>query len=252
MMKITNINTGEIFERTDILKVIVYGRGKILFDGKDRKIEEYHMTEKGIFTNKYMGDVTNIFLSELPKRAIKENLNRKDNYYRTEKGRYSFESGLVVYIHESEIKSEYTGEKLCFETNDQKCYCDSYKLEFIHGYTVNRPHWEKIDAAPGWKIPDGGKWGSGFGTKENPVYDTTTHWKTKETHVVKRWIEVETCYTLDTKSGPYTRIEYSVERIENQKIADAVNAAKCFSREISSYDIERLKKICNISLREEK
>ena len=247
-MLIHEISTGAKVTFDNVRSIYIYGNGEIKFSDNNWCFEEYHTSRSDRYESTYMGKVDEINLSKIPVRAIKVNLSRKDNYFVKQHGRYDFEKGIALYIHESEISVQDDGEKIAMQNENQTCYLHAYTLTFQHGFKINRPHLEKIICDGSWKLPENGRWGNFYGTTENPCFDTFQH--DNESGVIKRWRTTETAYTLTTKAGPYSRIEYSDECLENQRIADAINDARCFTRSVSHYDIERLKKICDIKLKE--
>lgn len=224
----------------DVIKeIIVYGSGKVLFRVNCGYFAEYGGRE--FYSSLYDGRPVALILENEPKRAVKENLNRKDNYYRKVSGRYAFESGLALYIHESEISVTDDGEKLAMQTREEKNYLHAYTLNLKCGAIMRRCKAERIaGVGPEWTIPDNGKWGSGWGSKEAPVYDTYENPRTGEKGVIKRWYELETVYTLPTAARYFCRTEYSAERIRAREIADKLNENRVFHREVSCYEIEKL------------
>lgn len=243
----------QIFSMATVKQINIYGNGKILFQIQSDYFEEYRVDNRGIYSSVYDGRPAAIILENEPVRAIKENLNRKDNYYKKYVGgSYSWENGTALYIHESEIAVEDNGEKLAHKTEEEKCYLHGYTLHFKHGAIMQRLKAEKIlDAGPGWTIPDGGRWSDGYGTKEKPCYDTFNSKFTGESGVMKRWREPETIYTMPTKTGPYCRIEYSAARIRAREIADDLNKNRVFYKDVSFYEIEKLLKYYDLQKRGE-
>lgn len=231
-----------------IKKIVVYGGGKILFESDSNYLEEHKTGDRGVFTSVYDGRPVALILEKEPVRAIKENLNRKDNYYRKYTGRYSFESGYIVYIHESEISVTDDGEKLAHSSDREKNYLHAYTLHFKHGAIMQRLKVEKVpDAAPDFTPTDGGKWGSDYGTKEAPQYDVIKKSLiNKESFVVKRWREKETIYSMETKSGCYCRTEYSDFRIKAKEVTEKINKQKIFYKDVSFFEIEKLLEVFDL------
>lgn len=232
----------------NLKEIIIYGSGKILFKTENHKLSEYRENKNGVFSETYNGDILGLNLSTQPKRALKENLTRKDNYYlKYTRGQYSWENGYSLYIHESEITVSSIGEKLAFMTADEKHYKEAYHFTFIHGAYIRRIHCERVpEAGPKWKIPDGGKWGSGYGTEESPVYDTFSPYGTDETIVIKKWTTREKIAEMDTAGRFYTRTEESNSRTKAREIAEKLNKNRVFYKDVSFYEIERLLKIYNL------
>lgn len=229
-----------------IKKIVIYGEGKILFETDSSYLEEYQTNNNGIYCSVYDGRPDTLILEKEPVRAIKENLNRKDNYYKKYVGSYSWESGLIVYIHESEINVNDDGEKLAHKSEEENNYLHAYTLTFKNGAVMSRRKVERIpEAGKNWTPPNGGKWGSGYGSKDAPQYDIidrSSFFKEEKPFVVKRWIEKETIYTMQTKSGPYCRTEYSDSRIKAKELAEKINKNNIFYKDVSFFEIEKLMK----------
>lgn len=242
-MKIEILETGCTFEYGDVKKIVIYGGGKILFQINQDYLEEYGTNNRGIYTAAYGGRVHAMNLKTAPKRAIKENLERKDNYYLKYRGDYSWESGKVLYIHGSEINVIDDGEKLAMETEEEKNYLHAFTLENNAGFVMKRLHCERVfDAGPKWTIPDGGKWGSGYGPEDAPQYDLSHDDK----WVLKKWFTFETVTQLKTAQRFYTRCEYSENRKRAKEIAKRCNENNVFYKDVSFYEIEKLLKFYDL------
>ena len=239
-MEIRIKETNATFEYGDIKQINIYGDGEIKYTIDQGYLEEYH-TRNNVYTSVYDGRVQCMYLSKEPVRALKLNLNRKDNFYMKHVGKYSFESGKALYVHESEIHVTNDGEKLAMQTDEEKNYLAAFTLENQSGFLMRRCHIEEVkNAGPDWKIPDGGKWGNTYGTENSPCYDVDTHWKTGETRVLKRWCTFETITKLQTAQRFYVRTEYSENRIRAKEIAKKINENKVFYKDVSFYEIEKL------------
>lgn len=242
-IKVKGKENQTIIPGESIKKIIIYGGGEILFESDSNYLEEYHTNNNGVYSSTYDGRPESLILEKEPVRAIKENLNRKDNYYKKYTGRYSWESGLIVYIHESEINVNDDGEKLAHKSAEEQNYLHAYTLTFKHGAIMNRRKVEKIpEADPEW-TPPSGKWSSNYGTKENPCFDMINKsffFKEEAPFVVKRWIEKETIYTMPTKSGCYCRTEYGETRIKAKELAEKINKNQIFYKDVSFFEIEKL------------
>lgn len=137
----------------------------------------------------------------------------------------------------------------------------------INPVVFQRLHVQKIPCDRSWTIPDNGRWGSGYGTEDAPQYDTYDNsknhfadkwererpgWDRNEKGVIKRWFTFETIETgaeiIDTERY-YTKSIYSDERKRKDAIAQAINNSKLFSGTWSHYDIDKLEKVLNISLK---
>lgn len=229
-------------------KIVIYGHGEKLFERDDLQAFELRKQANGAehLTEVYRGGPVAITLAGEIKRAIKENLNRKDNFTLTYPVEYfPRERRQALYIHESEIAVEDLGEVLAMETEEQKCYLHGVRLRFLHPFAVERANIEKIPCMGNWKIPDGGRWGDGFGTEEHPQYSI---WE-KGHGVIKRWFSTE-----QRESGgeilsafrTFSRIEYSPERERRQRIAEKLKAAGM--RNFSFYEVAQLEKALGIKL----
>ena len=105
-------------------KIVIYGHGVKLFERDDLQAFEMRKQDNGAekLTEVYRGSPIAITLAGDIKRAVKENLNRKDNYtlsYQVEY--YPRERRQALYIHESEIAVDDLGELLAMENKDEKC-----------------------------------------------------------------------------------------------------------------------------------
>lgn len=240
--------------RLDNVRTInIYGDGEILFQTDHNSFEEYETNSKGIYTSVYNSAILSVNLAKEPVRAIKENLNRKDNYFKKHHGSYSWQTGIDLYIHESEISVTDDGEKLAVESDKEKCFFRAYTLKFKHGATVRRNRIEKIlNAGKDWTPPAGGIWSDKYGTIDAPCYDTFSSKLTGESGVIKRWWETETLFTMPTKTGPYCRIEYSAERIRAKELAKYINENRIFYKEVSGYEIEKLLEYFELTKKEAK
>ena len=263
-MKIYNVNGLE--EMTaDIGKIVIYGHGVKLYETDNGQFEQCSIKANDNGINKvssiYGGEVYAITLEKPIKRANKENLNRNDNYTLTYSPDYCrWEKRKALYIHESEINVTDLGLVLAFETEEEKQYLQTVKLCFKYPITVTTLHAEKIPCSGDWKIPDKGRWGSGYGTEETPCYDTydTTESAFAKRHnipaekgVIKRWktLDVIENARIICTERYYRKTEYSPERERKNAIAKALNDSKQFSTSFSHYDIDKLEKVLNITLK---
>lgn len=237
---------GKLFDYGDVKEVNIYENGEILFSTSNGFLEEYS-------NNRLFGTCDRVFCLNLTneiKRAIKVNLDRKDNFYVKKVGRYSFETGKAVYIHISEISVENIGEQLAFDTKDEKCYLQGIILRKENAFTMKRKRYEKI-YCDNFTLPEGGKWSSCYGSDiDHACYDPFTDKEGKK-GVVKRWFEIETISELLTGKNGYTRMEYSEERKQREKLADRMNELNIFGHNhISHYDIEKLLEYFDITEKE--
>lgn len=270
-MKIYNVNGTQ--EAISPEKIVIYGRGRILYEIEQSNFEvkEISKNEKGeaILRSTYAAAPEAIYLNQPVKKARKENLNRTDNY--TLNFSLSYMKNWIrtaLYIHESEIAVEDLGDILASETSEERNYLHAVKLDFHNPAVFKRLHFEKIPCDGNWKIPDGGRWSSSYGTVERPCYDPYDNSKSpfsaaraakypdynpEEKGVIKRWTteETEENASLICTFRYYTKTEYSPERIRKNKLAEALNNSGCFKERFSHYDIEKLEKVFNITLKTE-
>lgn len=242
----------EFFSCTNVKQINIYENGKILFQIEDHTFSEYTTDHNGVFSSTYDGKPTAVILEKEPVRAIKENLNRKDNYYKKySAGPYSWQNGIALYIHGSEIAVTDDGEKLAFQSKEEKNYIRAYTLQFKHGVIMNRHKIERVEnVGPDWTLPTGARWSDTYGTKEHPHYKSFDNRVTGEFGILKRWTEPETIYTLQTAIGPYCRTEYSTGRTKAKEIAKYLNENKVFYKDVSFYEIENLMKHFDLKRRE--
>ena len=86
----------------------------------DAEIMEERGAAEAEFSDGYL---ESIVLSGEIKRALKENLDRKDNYTLNYKSEFSFRGTCkALYIHESEIQVVDLGDVLAMETSEEKNY----------------------------------------------------------------------------------------------------------------------------------
>lgn len=270
-MTIYNVN-GQPEQTADISKLVIYGHGVKLYE-----IESATFAAREFRTNRhgnkelceiYHGEPVKIILSKPIKRAIKENLTRADNYTLNYKPEYWHETRKALYIHESEIAVADLGDVLAMETEEEKNYLHAVQLTFANPVTFQRLHAEKIPCDGSWTIPDGGRWGSGYGTEDAPQYDTYDNSKSvfrekwakerpgydpDEKGVIKRWYTFETVENAELICAEryYSKTEYSDERKRKNDLADALNASGLFREKFSHYDIDKLEKVFNITLKAE-
>ena len=251
-MKIKTLSNGYITE-SRYNKIIIYGNGEKLLT-IDGSIKESR-TKDGKISTVYDGTPEQITLTNEIKNARKENLNRTDNYTLSYTGAY-YDSGTALYIHCSEImvepRGEYVSSVIAGETN----YKNAYLLRFVNPVIMERLRVERIEGATEiFKLPEGARFGSGYGTMEHPVYDLIdrTIFTDRENtpFIVKRWREPETITEILIESSRYTRIEKDAERVEREKIADIMNEKKIFYKDVSHYEIEKLLQYFNVTLKED-
>lgn len=245
-MLINTINPKTRTEYHGIQQIIIYGHGEKLYTAGRGYFEESRITKDGKISSVYDGRPKAITLTTEPKRARKENLNRTDNYLLTYKGEYSWQSGLTLYIHESEISVTPAGEYIAFNTNGETNYKNAVMLHFTHGAEMRRCKVERVPGAGSdFKPPEGCRWSKDYSNNpEKPNYDVVRSkpWSNEpgEPEVIKRWIEPETVFEILAECPGYSRTEKTPERLRREEIAKILNKNKVFTRETNHYEIERL------------
>lgn len=237
-------------------KYVIYGNGKKLCELEKLvpyKMHENRFGNQQIEEMHYNYSIEKFTLVNGIKQARKENLNRKDNYFLTYDEKYWCGKSLALYIHESEIGVEKLGDILAMETEEEKNYLASFRLNFKNPVNIKSYHVERIFCDGSWTIPDGGKWSTTYGTVNCPHYDTFDSNNSlfckrhgiKESGVIKRWTEDETheTFSMLTTERYYTKREYSEERLRKDALADALNNSKLFSNTFSHYDIDKFEKV---------
>ena len=109
-----------IIDGKELNHIVIYNDGKEVFKTVGGWFE--HLGE-----NKIRYDVKRLTIGGEIKKAIKENLFRKDNYIIRDK-EDTFQKRYILYIHEEFIPVETIGEQLHFETPTKKQYHTLYKL----------------------------------------------------------------------------------------------------------------------------
>lgn len=256
-----NDKEGKRLPLENVRKFVIYGDGKILFSVERFEQKEIKPNRYGNeqLSDIYGGEPVSITLSGPVKNARKENLMRRDNYTLNYSPDYM--PGWIykaLYIHVSEIAVDDLGDVLAFQTDDEKNYLHAARLTFSGPVMFQRLHAEKIPCGGDWKIPDGGRWGSGYGPENMPqydVYDTSKspfaarHNIPPEKGVIKRWYTYETIPTgasIICTERYYTKMEESDARKKRRELAETIN--KAAGLKLSHYDIEKLEKVVKMEL----
>lgn len=240
-------------------KIIIYGDGAKLFEREtDLEAQEITTNDNGEkkLRSIYHGAPVAITLQKPVKTARKENLNRTDNYTLKYTPTYcTWERRTALYIHNSEIKVTDMGDILSMETDEEKMYLHTVKLNFKGPATFHHFHVEHIQCDGNWTIPDNGKWSNSigaYGTEESPIYDTYDYTdsplkriREKGKGVVKRWITSETIENAEIIATErfYSKFVYSEERKRKVAIAEKLNQSKEYQHsndKWSHYDITKL------------
>lgn len=256
-MKIETLNPHTITENNAVTRIIIYGNGEKLYTTGQGYFEESQISKNGKISTTYDGRPERVILSSEPKQARKENLNRTDNYYLKYSGGYnSWENGIALYIHESEIQVQPAGEYIQFETHGETNYTNAVKLTFTHGAIMRRCKIERVpEAGPDFTPPEGCRWSKDYSRDPlKPNYDTIRARPFGKNpgpvEVVKRWIETETASGFLVMCPGYSKTEKTPERLHREKLAKIMNENRVFSRDVSHYDIENLLKIFDIKIKE--
>ena len=233
----------------NLQRIVVYGDGVILYDNKEGYIEEYTIKDERL-NSMYPGKLNTLYLNNEIKRAIKENLNRKDNYILKYKNDYSFNSGYALYIHKDEINVEYLGEKIAMQSKTETNYLHAYKFTFVAGAVRDVYNYERFEYKKDFMLPEGARWSSCMGTEAHPCYDSYNNRATGEKGIIKRWATTETIKeTITTKRG-YSKTIYTEEEKQRREYVKFINEKRCFYKDISSYELEKLQQYFNITLKE--
>ena len=233
----------------NLQRIVVYGDGVILYDNPEGYIEEYTINNDKL-NSMYPGKLNTLHLNNEIKRANKENLNRKDNYILKYKNSYSLYSGYALYIHSSEINVEYLGEKIAMQSKTETNYLQAYKFTFAAGAVRDVYNYERFEYDKNFMLPEGARWSSCMGTEAHPCYDSYNNRATGEQGIIKRWATIETIKeTITTKRG-YSKTIYSDEEKKRREYVKIINEKRCFYKDISSYELEKLQQYFNITLKE--
>lgn len=102
------LHLGEV----EVDEIFFYSRGKVI----------YHCARGWLEDHKSRQDITQITLLEPPKKAIKVDLNRTDNFYVKGRRDYKFDKGYNFYINidKEDIKITDLGRELFFENEFEK------------------------------------------------------------------------------------------------------------------------------------
>lgn len=192
---------------------VIYGDGEIKWETSRGYIEK-----KGICGER----IKSFNLSTEPKRAIKENLNRKDNYYI--KGR--------LYIHQSEVAVLRKEEVVHHETKLDTTYIDEYTLNFIHGYSYQSM--VRREVTKDYVFANEQEKKNYFSNK-----DGTRHFIKEYVNVVENEL-ITTCDYV-------TRTVKSEKGEEVDKIVEIIS--KCTYNSVSRYDVEKMLQVLDIKIK---
>lgn len=233
----------------NIQRIVIYGDGVILYDNPERYFEQYTIEGEKL-KSITLGKLNTLYLNNEPKRANKENLNRKDNYIIKWKNEYSLFWGYALYIHKDEINVEYLGEKIAMQTKTETNYLHTYNFKFAAGAIRDVWHFEKLPYDKDFILPDGARFGSYMGTEKTPCFEIKEDRTTGEKFIAKRWITQETIHETITTKRFYSKTIYSDDEKQRREYVKLINKKRCFYKDISSYEIEKLQQYFDIKLKE--
>ena len=233
----------------NLQRIVVYGDGVILYDNPEGYIQQYTIEGEKL-KSVYPENLNTLYLNNEIKKANKENLNRKDNYILKYKNEYAFNSGYALYIHKDEINVEYLGEKIAMQSKTETNYLHAYKFTFAAGAVCDIHNYERFEYNKDFMLPAGARWSSSFGTADHPCYDSYTNRVTGEKGIIKRWITQETKKEIITTKRFYSKTIYSDEEKKRREYVKIINEKRCFYKDISSYELEKLQQYFNITLKE--
>lgn len=239
----------------NIDRLVIYGDGEKLME-KNRDFAKIGRWEHGAVHEDYFSRILAVNLSEEPKTARKENLNRKDSYLLPYRKPYGTR-GVALYVHTSEVLFENLGEYLDTETNGEKCFLYAFRVVFKHGALADVHHFEKMNVSGDWTLPEGATWDNGrnyYRLADDDALKLGRKLAEKrgetftEYNVIHHWYTTETIAETVYKSEGFHKIEKDDARKEREKLAAALNAA--LGREkFSHYDIADLLKVADITLK---
>lgn len=234
--------------------------GKIVFYNNGKKVEVqnhqadstvYKMDDKNVMVTDYMNKVLSMDAGAEFKRALKENLNRKDNFYMSYLPDYSSYKKIALYVYAD------------FEITEVIDHIWDRETAYINAVTINLPFIyeettrEELPYKPDFQLPKGAAWYKKHGYNGNNTYmtiklekDDFSYKRRKKqglpteyiVHLTKKEV-VKESHTF--KVGPYTRITYTEEFQKAIDFADEFT--KIVGDKISRYDVEKLLKVYNIT-----
>ena len=124
----------------EINNIIIYKNGKELF-----KLNKGYFEMK--INNILSDDIISFKISE-PSKAIKLNLNRKDNFYLLDKENFERwkEREYILYINEEEIKINKIYESLLYKNEFEKKFIKTADLTFVYGCKTKEKEYKNITA----------------------------------------------------------------------------------------------------------
>lgn len=239
-----------------ISRLVIYGNGKKLFE-KERDLATVSTGNGGTLDR-----IVSFNLSQEPKNARKENLNRKDNYYLTYTPEYfRNERRTALYVHVSEIEVENLGEKIHNQHDGETDFIYHYKLIFKNGGTIRKVNFERLNVPDGWTIPEeeqktGAHWSKFLGDYNN-AYNIPSE-RTRKRAVENglpdfnliHWYITTEPLAENYYTGDYiSRIERDDARKDREKIAEIISSCLYGNNTVSHYEVARMLQHLNITVK---
>lgn len=190
------------------------------------------------------------------RNARKINYSKMDIFEAKTSGKDDFlytRNGKDLYIPNTIFEVVKSYEKLHFEHDGEKDYKTIYEIKLHCNVTRWNKHMEKVaDLAPNQELKtydENGIFSNKY-SKHHNTYHVSTHFKTGETIVFKKWLTLDTLESLEVESDYYTRTEKDSERENREKIADVINSCLYSNKTISHYEVARLLEKLNITIKE--
>lgn len=246
-------------------KLVIYGGGEVLLE-KTRDIKKIGTFDGGKVKTDYFDHLTTFNLSMEPKNARKINLNRTDNFFIKYACKWWPEKKIALYVHVSEVNVENLGEFVDMEHDGEKDYLYGYKVTFNHGARAVFVHTKKLCVPGSWTIPEeekkaGAHWSRGLGDYNNSYKVITAEEieprnaflekvgrPAEKYNLIHHFLTFEDVDTNYYTSEGFHKIEKDSARDDREKIAAALNNA-LGSGKFSHYDVEKLLKVVNITLK---
>lgn len=189
--------------------------------------------------------------------ARKLNLKKNDIFeIKTNKDTF-LNNGKDLYIPDTVIKIVSQKEILSSDFDGCKNYKQQYTVNFIgckafettkHSEVVDFPEGTKIaDYDPNGIVSDGYIKGKNTYNRFDYTNSKYEEFRAKGSGVMKKWLTYDQITTAEIESDYFTRYEKDTERIEREKIADVMTDACKVN--ISHYDVARMLKVLNISIK---
>ena len=207
----------------------IYQEGKILYKTDRTYLELNELIQNNEIKSFYNNRLKS-FKIEDPKRAIKLNLNRNDNFYIMEKVS-DYTKGYILYIHANNVQVDFLGELLSFKTEHEQNFIDAYKLTFKYGFTINETISKEVDK--NYKLE-----------KNETLYTTQKDGET--IYKITSYNPIEKFDGIFTGDYFTKKVESDYRKMNNQ-IAKDFNNILSHNQNFSHYDIEKLLAKFNIA-----